>query len=626
MKKVYLAQMSLELPGTKYYYFPYSVGVVWSYAATKPEICDNYCLKELMFVKEPVENVVDRMENPSVLGLSSYAWNTNYNEELARQVKVKWPNCIVIVGGANAPDSDLLYFEDKPYIDYLIHQEGEISFAGLLKSFIGIGSDEKVPGISINRDGVRISTGKSLRINDLSEVPSPYLSGLFDDIVEKYVKTDKLVLNGIIETNRGCPFKCTFCDWGGTTFGKVKKFDIARIEAEVNWFADNKIEYINNTDANFGIFKERDMAIVDMLIDTKEKKGFPQIFDTNWNKNNNDTTVRMASKLLDAGMMRRFTASLQSMNPDVLTAIKRTNLNGDQLDNIVLDARRMGIGVNTEMIVGLPEETYDSWKDGICQLLKDDFIVESYPLALLQNSELNYPAYKEKYGIKTKKVRSYFSNFIDEWQDMVVATRTMDESTMSRVWLWTWLTNKLESNGFTQLLSRYLEKRHNIPQQDFYEALLEAFLTNEDSVYYPHLQKWSGYAERLEFQYFIAGYVYGEVLIDIGQYRRAKFLKEVYEVANSLLPEFDPMLSQVMELQDKSQRQVKEKTYTVVYDANLYEYLTSDEELIYGTTTYTIHSQSVPDRFNGDWQAFMNFARKNRGWANKIEAANEVIT
>ena len=86
------------------------------------------------------------------------------------------------------------------------------------------------------------------------------------------------------------------------------------------------------------------------------------------------------------------------------------------------------------------------------------------------------------------------------------------------------------------------------------------------------------------------------------------------------------MLSQVMELQDKSQRQVKEKTYNVVYDANLYEYLTSDEELIYGTTTYTIHSQSVPDRFNGDWQAFMNFARKNRGWANKIEAANEVIT
>lgn len=618
-KNVYLSQMSLELPGTKYYYFPYSVGVVWSYAVTQPEIRDNFQLREIMFVKEPIENIVARMEDPHVLGLSSYAWNTNYNEELAKQVKAKWPNCKVVVGGANAPDSDILYFEDKTYIDYLIHQEGEVSFAGLLKSFVGIGSDEEVPGISINRNGVRISTGKSVRISDLSEVPSPYLSGLFDDIVEQYVKPGKLVLNGIIETNRGCPFKCTFCDWGGTTFGKVKKFDISRIEAEVKWFADNKIEYVNNTDANFGIFKDRDMAIVDMLIATKEKYGFPQIFDTNWNKNNNDTTVRMASKLLDAGMMRRFTASLQSMNPDVLTAIKRTNLNGDQLDNIVLDARRMGISVNTEMIVGLPEETYDSWKDGICQLLKDDFIVESYPLALLQNSELNYPEYKEKYGIKTKKVRSYFSNYVDEWQDMVVATRTMPESTMSRVWLWTWLTNKLEANGFTHIVSRYLEKHHGIVQKDFYEQLLETFLTNEDSVYYPHLQKWAGHAKRLEFQYFIAGYVYGEVLLDIGQYRRAKFFKEVYEVANSMISEFDPMLSQVMDLQEKIQRKKDHKEYTVTYDANLYEYITQEEqELVKDKTNYQIFNQPIEDRFNGDWQAFMNFARKNRGWNNTI--------
>jgi len=362
------------------------------------------------------------------------------------------------------------------------------------------------------------------------------------------------------------------------------------------------------------------MAITDMLIATKEKYGFPEIFDTNWNKNNNQATVEMASKLLNAGMMRRFTASLQSMNPDVLKAIKRTNLNGAQLDNIVDDARKIGINVNTEMIVGLPEETYESWKTGICELLKDDFIVESYPLALLQNSEMNNPKYKEQYGIKTKTVKSYFSNYVTEWQDMVVATRTMDEETMSRVWLWTWLTNKLEANGFTHLVSRYLEQYHNIPQQDFYEAMLETFLNDKDSVYYPHLQKWSKHAQDLEFQYFIAGFVYGEVLVDIGQYRRAKFFKEVYEVANSMLNEFDPQLSQVLDLQEKIQRQPENGMHTLTCNNNLYEYIVNNAPLTSQKVQYTITNNAIEDRFDKDWVAFMNFARKNKGWINDIVA------
>ena len=190
---------------------------------------------------------------------------------------------------------------------------------------------------------------------------------------------------------------------------------------------------------------------------------------------------------------------------------------------------------------------------------------------------------------------------------------------MSRVWLWTWLTNKLEANGFTHLVSRYLEQHHSIPQQDFYEAMLEAFLNNEDSVYYPHLQKWGKHAADLEFQYFIAGFVYGEVLVDIGQYRRAKFFKEVYEVANNLLGEFDPILGQVLELQEKIQRQSTESKHTILCDGNLYEYIVNNDKLHNEKTTYTITNKKIEDRFDNDWVAFMNFARKNKGWMNVVE-------
>ena len=57
------------------------------------------------------------------------------------------------------------------------------------------------------------------------------------------------------------------------------------------------------------------------------------------------------------------------------------------------------------------------------------------------------------------------------------------------------------------------------------------------------------------------------------------------------------------------------------YSANIYEYITKDAELQKVDTTYNINSPALDDRFNGDWNAFMTFSRKNRSWANIIERA-----
>ena len=623
MKNIYMVQVSFEMPGDNIIrYFPYSVGVVWSYASTFKSIEENYDLKEIIFLKESLEDIIARLDNPSVFAVSAYIWNENYNIHLAKAVKDKWPDCKIIVGGPSVPNNNPDFFTKNPWIDYLIHHEGEISFSGLLRSFVNDIDIMTVPGISINVGGKMHTTGPSKRIDDLSGIPSPYTSGLFDDVLQKATEQG-IKLNGIIETNRGCPFQCTFCDWGGTTFSKIKKFNLQRITDEIEWFGRNEVELITNADANFGIFKDRDTDITDVLIDTKAKYGYPMIFDTNWSKNTNDTCVSLAQRMLDAKMMRRFTAAVQSMNPDTLKAIKRVNLDGAQLDNVAYTAKERGVSVSTELIIGLPEETYDTWREGVIKLMKDNFIIEAYPLSMLPNSHMSHPSYKKQYGLKTKTIKSYYSHVIDETQDVVIATKDINESTMKKIYVWTWFVGLLEQNGFTNFISRYLDKKHQISLEEFYEHLIDHSTANEESILHPHVRKWQAYADEHQYARFHAGAPYQKVVEDIGMTNRNNFFDELYEVTKELIGAEDLNLKSVFNIQKLQQSVPNLKDKQILEcNANLYEFVEKDRSLNNGPTTYVFHHNGIEERHK-DWFSFMNFTRKNRGWKVKIEQISQ---
>ena len=148
MENVYISQMSMQLDGSRYYYFPYSAGVVWSYAQSIDDIRNNYSLKDIFFKKEPIDDLVKKIINPKILALSSYVWNDNYNLELAKTIKKKYKDCKVIIGGAAIPNNNVDYFKKNPFVDYIIHQEGEISFSKLLLSNIYNTDINEIPGIS----------------------------------------------------------------------------------------------------------------------------------------------------------------------------------------------------------------------------------------------------------------------------------------------------------------------------------------------------------------------------------------------------------------------------------------------------------------------------------------------
>ena len=90
LHNIYLVQaqyLSMSPGGRKQYWLPYSVGCLWAYAKTFEDIVDKFNLKELMYAREPHNDILDRLDNPSLMFFSNYTWNEQYNLKLAKKVK-----------------------------------------------------------------------------------------------------------------------------------------------------------------------------------------------------------------------------------------------------------------------------------------------------------------------------------------------------------------------------------------------------------------------------------------------------------------------------------------------------------------------------------------------------------
>ena len=106
---------------------------------------------------------------------------------------------------------------------------------------------------------------------------------------------------------------------------KIKKFDLTQVEADINWMSTHKVGFLMMADANFGIFKERDLLIARML---RKAADHPlAIIDdltVQYTKNSTDVVFDI-SKALGPYDRRGVTMSVQSMNSPTLKAIRRQN-------------------------------------------------------------------------------------------------------------------------------------------------------------------------------------------------------------------------------------------------------------------------------------------------------------
>lgn len=459
-RAVWLAQPNYRFGENAF--LPYSVGRVWAYAAAQSDIASLYRLAGILWEREPIDQVVARMGECDVLALSCYIWNWEYNLALAQAVKSKFPNSLVVIGGPQVPKKDTALFllHHYPYLDVAVLGEGERSFVAVLRQIV---------------DFTLQRVYAEDRLDDLATLPSPYLTGLFDDLLRR----SDIKWQALQETNRGCPYQCTFCDWGSATYSKVRKFPLHSINLEIAWFAANKIELLYNCDANFGML-EQDEAIADTLIEAKRFLGYPQKFRAAYAKKITERVFSVSKKLADAGMSKGATISFQSLHEPTLNVIKRLNPVQKSLAETFAKYNKANIATYTELIIGLPGETLGTFADGIEQLLEagQHTGLAIYPCMMLKNSEMSEPLYREAHGIEIARCRQLLMHGtagihdVPEWYDLVIATSTMPHEDWRQAYELGWIVMALHCTGLTTELAKAVRVNYNKYNVSFYANLL----------------------------------------------------------------------------------------------------------------------------------------------------------
>lgn len=473
MRNLYLCQFNFRYGDNVF--IPYSVGVLWAYARTDPEIAAAYRNAGFVFLRDDPEKVVASMPDPDVVAFSTYVWNWAMSVEVARRIKERYPGSLIVFGGPQVPDRMDGFFEKHPFVDIAVHGEGELTFAEILRARLS-GDDAEIPGASIRRTDGRATPYLSReRIKDLDIIPSPYLEGLFDPIMGLPYS-----FQPIWETNRGCPYSCTFCDWGSLTVNKVKLYSMDRLHREIEWFGRHKIDLLFGADANFGIF-ERDLALANALADMKRSTGgYPAKYRVSYAKNSTDRVVEIATILNSVKMDKGITLSVQSMDEVTLKTIRRTNLKIESLSHFVHEYQRKGIPTYTELILGLPGETYETFKAGIDTLLEagvhDSLTI--YNCTVLPNAQLNDSLYKAEHAIETLRVPIFLNHStpgedpVQEYEEMIVSTKTLSRDDWKRQFTFAWIVQACHTLNLTQVLSIYGRVIHGIRYSDFYAELL----------------------------------------------------------------------------------------------------------------------------------------------------------
>jgi radical SAM superfamily enzyme YgiQ (UPF0313 family) len=437
---------------------------------------------EIIKFPDNLIELIEKKEAPDLVGFSNYVWNKNLSYEFAKVIKLIFPNTIIVFGGPNYPiDIDLQekFLRNHSSIDYHVVGEGEIAFLSLLEKINSKSNPKKTSELLsgtqyIDSNKRFIGHIPQPRIKDLSEIPSPYLENLLDKFFDGKMMP-------ILQTNRGCPFTCTFCVEGTKYYNKVNRSNLNKLDKELEYIS-KKISLLIKTggrndlhvaDSNFGMYKD-DLEFASSVAKYQKKYNYPKFIIVATGKNQQQRILETVKKVNGAV---KLTGAVQSLDPEVMSAIKRSNISSDEIMNLAKEGRGAGADSYGQLILALPNDSLAKHFFSLQQLVEADFnSIQVSQLMMLPGTESASLESRKKYKMITKsrvlpRCFGYYDVLehkinVAEIEEICVANNTLsfDDYILCRKMnlIITWLFN---DSVFRELL--ILFRIFNLPIWDF---------------------------------------------------------------------------------------------------------------------------------------------------------------
>lgn len=425
--------------------FPLISGYLHAYAAADPTVAESF---EFMYYQEEVGRndysrslSAIRALDAEIVCLSAYVWNMGLVVRLVKDLRNDPRIRHIILGGHQISHQIRRYVDRWDEKTIVVNGQGEIVFRSLLQRLTA--GAELVPqkGISFYRDGELCDGGEADMLTNLDLIPSPFLSGHFDKM--RYPVAS-------FETNRGCPYKCTFCTWGGDTM-KVTKFSLDRIKDELLWIAKRPVPNLNIVDANWGMLS-RDIEISEHIAKLKRRYGAPFSVSYSSAKNKPKGSLACIKKFREGGLISSQAIGVQSLNPETLSLVERENIKTNAFAEMLEELNKEDIDSFCELIWPLPGETLATLTSGFERLLElGARTTIMHPAVLINNAKL------------TEQVCEYQMECVnpDDWMSelkIVKATKFADRRDVESGFWFYYSYFLLGNCDFHKAILRYLHK------------------------------------------------------------------------------------------------------------------------------------------------------------------------
>lgn len=316
-------------------------------------------------------------EAPDVVGFSCYLWSTAAILAALPSIRRALPKTLIVLGGPDVHPQAEKVMEEWPEVDLTALGEGESTLPRLLEAWLDGRPWSGVPGLAYRDADAVARTPEPTPVRDLDSLPSPYLSGALPFFDEESFLT--------LETSRGCPFDCKYCDWPGRR-RKPREFSLDRVLAEIELIArrSRSVNTVFVADADIFVNKPRAKELL--------RRARPLLAGTRILLNFEAYLGRLDDELLRLLDSPNFLigAGIQTITPEALKVNDRF-FHREAIERVMRRAHELSprLRVMLHLISGLPGDTLAGVKDGAdwCLSLKPSD-AKVFTALLLPGSEL----------------------------------------------------------------------------------------------------------------------------------------------------------------------------------------------------------------------------------------------